>query len=162
MDTNARMLHVVVGLYLDGALITDYGSASLASGTFPGPLIVGEKVSLSEVFLRSFEKRRIHQNSDFSIKVEDQLSDTSMDLVTSIVRVSFKFPLYVSTTRRLSSLALARSISNRYQLCRWCCLRHAMPHCALRELHLCIQRGGSDRISLLCLIPCVLCNWSFR
>jgi hypothetical protein len=91
MDTSARTLHVL-HFYLDKALITDYCSASLASGTFPGPLIVGEKVSPSEVFLRPFEKRRTHQNSDFSIKVEDQLSDTTMDLVTSIVRASF--PLY--------------------------------------------------------------------
>jgi|SRR6266850_531514 len=161
MDTSARRLHVV-GFYLDRALIPDYYSASLANGTFPGPLIVGKKVSLSEVFLRPFEKRRTHQNSDFSIKVEDRLSDTSMDLVTSIVRVSFPLYVYVPTTRRLSSLALARSISNRYQLRRRCCPRHAMPHCTLRELHLRIQRGGSDRISPLCLIPRALCNWSFR
>jgi hypothetical protein len=45
MDTAARRLHMV-GFDLNRALSSDYCSASLAGGTFPGPLIVGNKVSL--------------------------------------------------------------------------------------------------------------------
>jgi len=63
-------------------------SASLANGTFPGPVITGTKVSTPQAFLLPFLESRSHQGANFSINVRNGLTDDTMDRVTSIVRVS--------------------------------------------------------------------------
>ena len=66
-------------------------SATLAAGTFPGPIIAGTKVTFmsQEDDDDPSSESLFIQGAEFSINVIDRLNNTDLDLGTSIVRSPF-------------------------------------------------------------------------
>lgn len=86
MDITARSFTVPV-LRAD-VFMSNY-STVLAGGTFPGPVIQGTKVEKSQSTAAAQSNHLVFQDAEFSINVIDSLTDTSMNVATSIVILSF-------------------------------------------------------------------------